>query len=109
MNPADLPPELAAQPADLIDAVRAIAQGPLASQAYAIDRGAYPVDVMKQLAAEHMTMLIVTHEMRFAGEVADRIVFMDGGVVVEEGAPHEILQNPVQERTRSFLKKHLHR
>jgi polar amino acid transport system ATP-binding protein len=65
--------------------------------------------VMKQLAAEHMTMLIVTHEMRFAGEVADRIVFMDGGVVVEEGAPHEILQNPVQERTRSFLKKHLHR
>ncbi|MDO8277186.1 MAG: acyl-CoA dehydrogenase family protein, partial [Burkholderiaceae bacterium] len=51
MNPADLPPELAAQPADLIDAVRAIAQGPLASQAYAIDRGAYPVDVMKQLAA----------------------------------------------------------
>ena len=51
MNPADLPPELAAQPANLIDAVRAIAQGPLASQAYAIDRGAYPVDVMKQLAA----------------------------------------------------------
>lgn len=64
--------------------------------------------VMKQLAAEHMTMLIVTHEMRFAGEVADRIVFMDGGVVVEEGAPQDILQNPVHERTRSFLKKHLH-
>ena len=41
--------------------------------------------VMKQLAAEHMTMLIVTHEMRFAGEVADRVLFMDGGVVVEEG------------------------
>ena len=51
MNPADLPPELAAQPANLIDAVRAITQGPLASQAYAIDRGAYPVDLMKQLAA----------------------------------------------------------
>ena len=64
--------------------------------------------VMKQLAAEHMTMLIVTHEMRFAGEVADRIVFMDGGVVVEEGAPHDILQNPIQERTRAFLKNHLH-
>jgi len=64
--------------------------------------------VMKQLAAEHMTMLIVTHEMRFAGEVADRIIFMDGGVVVEEGAPQEILQNPTHERTRSFLKKHLH-
>lgn len=51
MNPADLPPELAAQPADLIAAVRAIAQGPLAEQAYAIDRGAYPVELMKQLAA----------------------------------------------------------
>lgn len=64
--------------------------------------------VMKQLAAEHMTMLIVTHEMRFAGEVADHIVFMDGGVVVEEGPPQQILQNPTQDRTRSFLKKHLH-
>jgi polar amino acid transport system ATP-binding protein len=63
--------------------------------------------VMKQLAAEHMTMLIVTHEMRFAGEVADRIVFMDGGVVVEEGTPQQILQNPIHDRTRSFLKKHL--
>lgn len=63
--------------------------------------------VMKQLAAEHMTMLIVTHEMRFAGEVADQIVFMDGGVVVEQGAPGEILRNPVQYRTRAFLKKHL--
>jgi len=64
--------------------------------------------VMKQLAAEHMTMLIVTHEMRFAGEVADRIVFMDGGVVVEEGTPQQLFQNPAQDRTRSFLKKHLH-
>ncbi|ENB9663432.1 MULTISPECIES: amino acid ABC transporter ATP-binding protein [Pseudomonas] len=64
--------------------------------------------VMKQLAAEHMTMLIVTHEMRFAGEVADQIVFMDGGVVVEQGAPSDILSNPVQDRTRAFLKKHLH-
>jgi len=63
--------------------------------------------VMKQLAVEHMTMLIVTHEMRFAGEVADRILFMDGGVVVEEGPPDQILSNPVQERTRSFLKKYL--
>lgn len=63
--------------------------------------------VMKQLAAEHMTMLIVTHEMRFAGEVADRILFMDGGVVIEEGAPDQILNSPVEERTRSFLKKYL--
>ena len=51
MNPADLPPELAAQSTPLIDAVRTIAQGPLAQQAYAIDRGAYPQDVLKQLAA----------------------------------------------------------
>lgn len=63
--------------------------------------------VMKQLAAEHMTMLIVTHEMRFAGEVADRIVFMDGGVVVEEGTPQHLLRNPVHERTKAFLKKHI--
>ena len=63
--------------------------------------------VMKQLAAEHMTMLIVTHEMRFAGEVADRVLFMDGGVVVEQGAPAEIFREPKQERTRAFLKKYL--
>jgi len=63
--------------------------------------------VMKQLAAEHMTMLIVTHEMRFAGEVADRVLFMDGGVVVEEGAPAEIFSQPKQERTRAFLRKYL--
>ena len=64
--------------------------------------------VMKQLAAEHMTMLIVTHEMRFAGDVAARIVFTDGGVVVEEGAPQEILHTPTHDRTPSFLKNHLH-
>jgi polar amino acid transport system ATP-binding protein len=63
--------------------------------------------VMKQLAAEHMTMLIVTHEMRFAGEVADRIMFMDEGAVVEEGAPSEIFRSPNNERTRTFLKKYL--
>ncbi|QWK81873.1 amino acid ABC transporter ATP-binding protein [Ochrobactrum sp. BTU1] len=63
--------------------------------------------VMRQLAAEHMTMLIVTHEMRFAGEVADKILFMDGGVVVEEGTPDEILRHPKQDRTRTFLKNYL--
>ncbi len=63
--------------------------------------------VMKQLAAEHMTMLIVTHEMRFASEVSDRVLFMDGGVVVEDGAPEQVFANPVQERTRNFLRKHL--
>ena len=63
--------------------------------------------VMKQLAAEHMTMIIVTHEMRFAGEVADRVLFMDGGVVVEEGPPSAIFTAPKKERTRAFLKKYL--
>ena len=63
--------------------------------------------VMKQLAAEHMTMLIVTHEMRFADEVADEVLFMDGGVVVEQGPPAEIFRNPRQERTRAFLRKYL--
>jgi len=63
--------------------------------------------VMKQLAEEHMTMLIVTHEMRFAGEVADRVLFMDQGVVVEEGPPDKIFSRPDKERTRGFLRKYL--
>lgn len=63
--------------------------------------------VMKQLAQEHMTMLIVTHEMRFAAEVSDKVLFMDKGVVVEEGQPDVIFSNPENERTRAFLKKHL--
>ncbi|WP_272877608.1 amino acid ABC transporter ATP-binding protein [Agrobacterium pusense] len=63
--------------------------------------------VMKQLAAEHMTMLIVTHEMRFAAEVSDHVMFMDGGVVVEQGEPSRVLSNPTEERTRAFLRKHL--
>ncbi len=63
--------------------------------------------VMKQLASEHMTMLIVTHEMRFAGDVADHILFMDGGVVVEEGPPAEIFSRPRHDRTRNFLRKYL--
>jgi polar amino acid transport system ATP-binding protein len=61
--------------------------------------------VMKTLAAEGMTMVVVTHEMGFAREVADELVFMDGGVVVERGAPHEVLGNPQHERTRAFLSK----
>jgi len=63
--------------------------------------------VMKQLASEHMTMVIVTHEMRFAAEVADRVLFMADGAVVEEGAPDQILSAPTQERTRAFLRKYL--
>jgi len=63
------------------------------------------LDVMKELAASGMTMIVVTHEMGFAREVADSLVFMDGGVVVEAGKPVEILSNPTQERTKSFLSK----
>ncbi|MDI2099564.1 amino acid ABC transporter ATP-binding protein [Ruicaihuangia caeni] len=63
------------------------------------------LDVMKQLAASGMTMIVVTHEMGFAREVADSLVFMDGGVVVEEGDPREVLANPQHERTKAFLGK----
>ncbi|PFG28819.1 amino acid ABC transporter ATP-binding protein [Corynebacterium renale] len=59
--------------------------------------------VMKELANQGMTMLVVTHEMGFAHEVADQIVFMDGGVVVESGTPEQVLDNPQHERTQSFL------
>ncbi|MFW0791570.1 amino acid ABC transporter ATP-binding protein [Gordonia sp. CPCC 205333] len=63
------------------------------------------LNVMRELAASGMTMLVVTHEMGFAREVADQLVFMDGGVVVEKGNPHELLANPTHERTRGFLSK----
>jgi polar amino acid transport system ATP-binding protein len=61
------------------------------------------LSVMRKLAEDGMTMLVVTHEMAFARDVADRVVFMDGGVVVEQGPPAEVLGAPRQERTRSFL------
>lgn len=61
--------------------------------------------VMNDLAREGMTMMIVTHEMGFAREVADRVVFMDGGYIVEEGTPQEVFGNPQNERTISFLEK----
>ncbi|BCI53678.1 ATP-binding protein [Mycolicibacterium litorale] len=61
--------------------------------------------VMKKLASEGMTMLVVTHEMGFAREVADKLVFMDGGVIVESGAPREMMSNPQHERTKAFLSK----
>ncbi len=63
------------------------------------------LEVMKQLAGEGMTMLVVTHEMGFAKDVADRVIFMDGGYVVEDDTPHNIFTNPKQERTRSFLSR----
>ena len=61
--------------------------------------------VMKSLADEGMTMVVVTHETGFAREVADHVVFMDGGVIVEQGHPSEVLVNPKEERTRAFLKR----
>ena len=61
------------------------------------------LDVMKSLAREGMTMIVVTHEMGFARDVADRVVFMDGGVIVEEGTPAEVFDNPQHERTKNFL------
>ena len=58
---------------------------------------------MKKLAQSHTTMIVVTHEMGFAREVADRVVFMDNGVIVEEGTPEDIFENPKSERLVSFL------
>jgi polar amino acid transport system ATP-binding protein len=63
------------------------------------------LDVMKQLAGEGMTMVVVTHEMGFAREVGDRVIFMDGGNVVEEGTPEELFGNPQHNRTKAFLSK----
>ena len=59
--------------------------------------------VIRDLAAEHMTMVIVTHEIGFARNVADRVIFMAGGVIVEEGRPEDVIDNPGNERTRQFL------
>jgi polar amino acid transport system ATP-binding protein len=59
--------------------------------------------VMRELAEEGMTMLVVTHEMGFARNVADRVIFMDGGVIVEEGKPAQVINEPREERTKKFL------
>jgi polar amino acid transport system ATP-binding protein len=61
------------------------------------------LDVMRELAEEGMTMIVVTHEMGFAKDVASRVIFMDGGVVVEEGPPRDVLDHPREERTKRFL------
>ena len=65
------------------------------------------LDVMKQLAEEGMTMVVVTHEMTFAKEVSNRVVFMDKGIILEEGTPQEIFTHPKNERTKDFLKRYL--
>jgi polar amino acid transport system ATP-binding protein len=61
------------------------------------------LDVMKGLADGGMTMVVVTHEMNFAREVADRVIFMDGGLIVEQGKPEDVLGNPKEDRTKQFL------
>ncbi len=63
------------------------------------------LEVMKDLAAEGMTMVVVSHEMGFAREVADRVMFMDDGIIVEQGTPSEIFESPVYDRTKAFLSK----
>lgn len=63
------------------------------------------LDVMKNLAAEGMTMVVVTHEMGFAREVANRVIFMDEGMIMEEKPPADMFSAPTQERTRAFLSK----
>ena len=67
------------------------------------------LDIIKGIAQEGVTMIVVTHEMSFAREVADRVVFMEGGYIVEEGAPQDIFVNPKEERTKQFLKRILSR
>lgn len=67
------------------------------------------LDVMKDLANEGLTMVIVTHEMQFAKEVSDRVIFMDQGVIAEQGTPEEIFNNPKQERTKQFLSRYSNR
>ena len=62
--------------------------------------------VIRSLADEHMTMLIVTHEMPFARAVSDRVVFLDGGVIVEQGSPRQVFDDPQQERTKAFLRSY---
>ena len=66
------------------------------------------LSVMKRLAEDGMTMIVVTHEMAFAKEVADRVLFMDQGVIVEEGVPKDIFENPTHKRTQAFLQRILH-
>jgi polar amino acid transport system ATP-binding protein len=63
------------------------------------------LDVIKSLAKEHMTMMVVTHEMAFARDISDRVIFMDEGVIVEQGKPEEVLTNPTMDRTKRFLQR----
>ena len=62
--------------------------------------------VIRNLAEQKTTMIIVTHEMAFARDVADQVIFMDGGLIVEQGNPHEVIDHPKEERTRQFLSRY---
>ena len=62
--------------------------------------------VIRELAEQRTTMIIVTHEMAFARDVADRVIFMDGGVIVEQGDAHQVIEHPREERTRQFLARY---
>ena len=62
------------------------------------------LNVIRQLAQEKMTMVVVTHEMSFAGAVSDKVLFIDGGIIAEQGPPEQVLQNPTEERTKQFLR-----
>ena len=62
--------------------------------------------VIRSLADQHTTMIIVTHEMEFARDVADHVIFMDGGTIAEEGSPQDVFGNPKNERTRAFLSRY---
>ena len=64
------------------------------------------LEVMKELAHDGMTMVVVTHEMAFARAVSDRVIFMDGGVIVEQGPARDVIENPQAERTKQFLARY---
>ena len=98
-------PELLTLKAELLEA-----QGDLAQAYHQFDQALDPelvgevLNTMKEVAKSGITMAVVTHEMGFARDVADRVVFMDGGVVVEQGKPEEVFDHPQNERTRQFLR-----
>ena len=72
---------------------------------HAAEERIFGVGMMKELARQHQTMVVVTHEIEFARDVADRVIFMEGGRIVEQGPPDQILVDPKDPRTREFLRK----